>query len=129
MVVLKFGGTSVGSAEAIQRVARIVARETRPRVVVVSALSGVTDRLLAIAALRTRHLDVAMDVVPAAALKALTEYIDAGLDCVERAADRLLDLGHRDPSLVDTIAVQGELLSSRLVVFALQAADIPAAWV
>ena len=49
-VVLKFGGTSVGDAEAIGRLVRHVSaahRAARGAVVVVSALSGVTDRLFA----------------------------------------------------------------------------------
>ena len=70
MVVLKFGGTSVGEADARGRVVEIVEAERRPRVVAVSALSGVTDALLTIAsagptpgslraldALLDRHLD------------------------------------------------------------------------
>lgn len=47
--VMKFGGTSVGSAEAIERVAGIVEayrRNGNPIVVVVSAMSGVTDQLI-----------------------------------------------------------------------------------
>jgi len=44
--VLKFGGTSVGSPEALQRAARIVATELpKGGLVVVSALSGPTDRI------------------------------------------------------------------------------------
>ena len=49
MVILKFGGTSVADAECIRRVAGIIARERRPRAVVVSALAGVTDALLHLA--------------------------------------------------------------------------------
>src|SRR3989442_3767722 len=46
--VLKFGGTSVEDAAAFERVAEIVRAERRARpVVVVSAMSGVTDALLA----------------------------------------------------------------------------------
>ena len=41
MIVMKFGGTSVKDVEAVARLARIVARERRPRLVVVSALSKV----------------------------------------------------------------------------------------
>ena len=85
MVVMKFGGTSVADEAAIGRLMEIVARQREkdtaagdPRpgpVVVVSALSGVTDRLLGVAAeagagdsegarhnlrdLRARHLAVA----------------------------------------------------------------------
>ncbi|MEI6046257.1 MAG: hypothetical protein WCS37_18060, partial [Chloroflexota bacterium] len=47
MIVMKFGGTSVGSAERYQSVAKLVGgyREKQP-VVVVSAMSGTTDWLL-----------------------------------------------------------------------------------
>ncbi|TNE51361.1 MAG: aspartate kinase [Deltaproteobacteria bacterium] len=45
-VVMKFGGTSVGTAEAMRQVASLVASEPRWPVVVVSALGGVTNKLL-----------------------------------------------------------------------------------
>src|SRR5215203_5679355 len=45
--VMKFGGTSVADAAAFENVARIVAAEREAPVVVVSAMSGVTDSLLA----------------------------------------------------------------------------------
>jgi aspartate kinase len=49
VIVLKFGGTSVGDAEAIRRTASIVrSRLDRKPIVVVSAMSGVTNALLAI---------------------------------------------------------------------------------
>src|SRR5271154_1174734 len=81
LCVMKFGGTSVGDADCIRRAAAIVkaAAEQRPVVAVVSAMSGVTNRLIdgarraelgehdflhpLISALRTQHLT---------ALKALT---------------------------------------------------------
>jgi aspartate kinase len=50
MIVMKFGGTSVGTGERIANVARIAAKTTAqtttPPVVVVSAMSGVTDSLV-----------------------------------------------------------------------------------
>ena len=46
MKVLKFGGTSVGSAESIRNVKRIVEAQTEPVIVVVSALGGITDKLI-----------------------------------------------------------------------------------
>ncbi len=49
MIVLKFGGTSVGSAESIKRVKRIVESIDNQVVVVVSAVGGITDRLIAAA--------------------------------------------------------------------------------
>ena len=47
MKVMKFGGTSVGSVESLMNVKRIVEGSARPTVAVVSALSGVTDNLIA----------------------------------------------------------------------------------
>lgn len=46
MKVMKFGGTSVGSAESILRVKSIVEKQTEPVIVVVSALGGITDKLI-----------------------------------------------------------------------------------
>ena len=43
---MKFGGTSVGSVESILSVKRIVERQTEPVIVVVSALGGITDKLI-----------------------------------------------------------------------------------
>ncbi|MEZ4318453.1 MAG: bifunctional aspartate kinase/homoserine dehydrogenase I [Myxococcota bacterium] len=44
---MKFGGTSVGSRERLERMAALVAADARPKVVVVSAMADTTDRLLA----------------------------------------------------------------------------------
>src|SRR5437870_3629446 len=96
-VVMKFGGTSVADADAIGRLAAIVRRQierqaatagSRPPVVVVSALSKVTDALLEIArliengarddatsrmnALVERHVAVAAGVTTGARLAAVT---------------------------------------------------------
>ncbi|MBR1575719.1 MAG: bifunctional aspartate kinase/homoserine dehydrogenase I [Bacteroidales bacterium] len=54
MRVLKFGGTSVGTAEALQQVKQIVEGRRERLIVVVSALGGVTDQLLAAAAMAER---------------------------------------------------------------------------
>ena len=54
MKVLKFGGTSVGSAESIRNVRNIIAAQSGRKIVVVSAMSGVTNRLVEISeAVRT----------------------------------------------------------------------------
>ena len=73
MKVLKFGGTSVGSVESILSLKNIVSRQQTPVVVVVSALGGITDRLIATAqralagdegwrqefdTMRQRHMDM-----------------------------------------------------------------------
>ena len=60
MKIMKFGGTSVGSVDSIQRVKRIVEAENEPVIVVVSALGGITDQLIRTAAMATRG-DVAYE--------------------------------------------------------------------
>ena len=50
MKVLKFGGSSVGTPEAVLQVKQIVDRLDTSAVVVVSALGGVTDRLISLSA-------------------------------------------------------------------------------
>ncbi len=80
MIVMKFGGSSVESADAIRRVAGIVKeRVAQKPVVVVSAMGKTTNALLAVAkaaveddssypqqleALRAFHLDHAVDLAP-----------------------------------------------------------------
>ncbi len=77
MIVMKFGGTSVGSGERLRSVASLVAAHPGPVAVVVSAMGGVTDDLLAMGtkacagglhaaladldALRARHVDASPD--------------------------------------------------------------------
>ena len=46
MKVLKFGGSSVGSAEGLSQVKKVVGACTEDAIVVVSALGGITDQLL-----------------------------------------------------------------------------------
>ena len=49
MKVLKFGGTSVGSAERIKNVAKLITEDGQSKIVVLSAMSGTTNTLLEIA--------------------------------------------------------------------------------
>lgn len=64
MIVLKFGGTSVGSAQRIRSVAHLVASVTGRKIIVLSAMSGTTDTLVRISSLvREGKWDEADDVV------------------------------------------------------------------
>ena len=58
MKVMKFGGTSVGSVESILSLKRIVEAQNEPVIVVVSALGGITDKLI-----RTSQMAVTGDVL------------------------------------------------------------------
>lgn len=149
MIVQKFGGTSVADPDAIRRLIDIVrtarVRDGRGPAVVVSAMSGVTDTLLAMAAaagasrvddalglveqLRDRHLSAARELVrgPAQARLGadLGEYFDQ-LVAIVRALGVLREVS---PRTLDVMAAMGELLSSRLVAAALADAGLPADWV
>jgi aspartokinase/homoserine dehydrogenase 1 len=57
MKVLKFGGSSVGSADVIFNVRRIVEAENEPVIVVVSAAGGITDRLIGVSRLASQGAD------------------------------------------------------------------------
>jgi aspartate kinase len=142
MIVAKFGGTSVADAAAIERLIGIVRSRTADRpVVVVSALAGVTDALLALAplvhagdgssldqairALVERHAATARELPGAGtALPAIAE--DAGT--LRRELGPALGRMLR-PAELDALAGRGELWSSRLVSAALEGAGIDATWV
>ena len=136
MIVCKFGGTSVGDAEAITRAASIVAgRRDRQPVVVVSALGGTTNELLRIAeqsargqligalrgveGLRERHLTQTEKLLAGHpdANEVATE-LSAMFDELAALAEALNTLGDLTPRSLDAIASLGEQLSSVLVVAA-----------
>ncbi|NUS95771.1 MAG: hypothetical protein HOQ11_00005, partial [Gemmatimonadaceae bacterium] len=138
MIVVKFGGTSVADADAIRRAVDIVRqRLDREPIVVVSALAGATNALLAIAeqasrgqligavraveALRERHL------AQATALldddddgRELCAELSATFDELAHLAEALSVLGDLSPRSKDAIASIGERLSSQLVVAAMR---------
>jgi aspartate kinase len=149
MVVQKFGGTSVADPDAIHRLIEIVrtarSRDGRGPAVVVSAMSGVTDALLAIAAtagtgqvdealsrveqLRERHLSVAHALVPSAAGAALGTHLNVQFDDLTALVKALGVLREVSPRTLDIVAAAGELLSSRIVAAALTQAGIQSDWV
>jgi aspartate kinase len=125
MIVMKFGGTSVESAEAIHRVAGIVrARLDRKPVVVVSAMGKTTNKLLAIAADA-----VAGELGPALAKLGelrefhLRESVGLGTDDIVEAHFRDLDalvrglavMRELTPRATDAISAYGERISSLIV--------------
>ena len=94
MRVLKFGGSSVATAESIAQVCEIIARRADRTVVVVSAMGGVTDQLLqlartaeheglvdnrSLASLRARHIEAGDALASPADLADLTAAIDQAL--------------------------------------------------
>src|SRR6185369_4828089 len=132
MRVMKFGGTSVESAKAIERVAGIVkGREARRPVVVVSAMGKTTNKLLAIAAaaiegkrheyigqlhdLRDSHSREARLVVPLSQRAELDRTLDDHFQELTELVKGLAVLGELTPRSIDAISSYGERLSSYIV--------------
>ncbi|HLK51208.1 MAG TPA: lysine-sensitive aspartokinase 3 [Bryobacteraceae bacterium] len=135
MIVMKFGGTSVESASAIERVAGIVrARESRHPVVVVSAMGKTTNKLLGIAAaamkgdradyirqlhdLRDFHSREARQVVPLDHRAELDRTLDEHFQELTELVKGLAVLGELTPRSIDAISSYGERLSSYIVALA-----------
>jgi len=146
MIVMKFGGTSVESAAAIERVASIVkARVGRKPVVVVSAMGKTTNKLLAIAnSSANGKRDEALSQLQDLHGFHLSEIRPVILDADWAAAERILDehfeelaelvkgfavLGELSPRSVDAISSYGERLSSALVALAFRKFGMDAAHV
>ena len=146
-LVMKFGGTSVADADAIRRLIGIVSRHRdtgASPVVVVSALSRVTDRLLAFAdaacrgsgpvlrtdidALWERHDGIARELVKDE-IEALTTALASDFDDMRSVLEAVAILQDAPPRALDSSAAAGELMSSRIVAAALRAAGLPAVWV
>lgn len=135
MKVLKFGGTSVGSAESLQNVKSIIEHQKGQVIVVVSALGGVTNLLLEMTSkahrqddsytlnlqqLLERHLSVIEGIVPQQRQQQckglVTQFINAGLA-------QLYGIAYANPQLPaserarieDSIVCHGEILSSAIV--------------
>ena len=134
-LIMKFGGTSVGSADAIRSTAEIICggQQSWPRVVVVaSAMSGVTDALLsgahtaadgdantfkAIAqALRAKHFQALDELVKqpehSAAARATVEVYMSEFESLCHAVNVL---GEASPRALDAISSLGERMSIQLI--------------
>lgn len=145
-LVMKFGGTSVGSYTAIRSTLAIIAnaRQNWKRIVVVtSAMSGVTDGLLeaithaeagdtarmeqAIAGLRDKHIEAAnLLVVNQPGNHAILAELNILLDQLTSLCRAVSILGEASPRARDAIASFGERLAVRLLVSALQPMGVPA---
>ena len=131
MKVLKFGGTSVGSVESIQNLKRIVEAEKTPIIVVVSALGGITDKLIATSrlalqgdeqwrqefeAMRMRHLDMIDTLIKEEEKhQTLTETINSLFDELKSIYYGVYLIHDLSPKTEATIVSYGERLSSHIV--------------
>jgi len=142
-LVMKFGGTSVGSAEAIQQVIEITRTSKSDWwnvAIIVSAMSGVTDKLLDGARsaargddskaeqianeLSDKHFDILEKLAPNATRA--REDIESLLEEFVVLCHAIRVLGEASPRALDAIASLGERMSAPLVAAILNEAGIPA---
>ena len=132
MIVMKFGGSSLESASAIERVAGIVRRAVaRNPVVVVSAMGKTTQQLLnmgeeavsgtkeraleKLRALRQMHEREIGALLPASIQPEAEQILDCHFDEMTGLLEQLSAAGEFSPELVDALSSYGERLSSRLI--------------
>lgn len=144
--VHKFGGASLADPAAVRHAVAILQGRPGPRVVVVSAMAGVTDLLLASAeraragdvkaahqaatTLREQHHAAAKALVPQAQARTeLLEFVDAQIDELETLAKGLSILRELTPRTSDFLVARGERLSARMVTAALAAAGVKTRYV
>ncbi len=138
MIVMKFGGTSVQDAQAIERAAAIVgARLSLKPVVVVSAMAKVTDQLLAMARaagegdrdkaidlcrkLQERHYDTAGELLGTARFTTFHNELAGEFEALDQLLRGIVAVGELTPRTTDNVASYGELLASKLVAAAFSA--------
>lgn len=127
MKVLKFGGTSVGTAESLKQVKEIVAAQPKPVVVVVSALGGITDRLIATArraaegnpdyeqlyqAIAQRHLTMVDDLFAPQRDSEVRALITPLLDELGNIFRGIFLIGDLSERTLDIVVSYGERISS-----------------
>jgi len=151
-LVMKFGGTSVGSADALTRAVEIIRDATRDwaRVVVVtSAMSGVTDLLLSSAnpseasvgadscqplrdaenKLREKHFAALDSLVKDETLREQTKTeINSLILSLVDLCKAIAVIGEASPRALDAVASLGERMSVRLLAAAVNEAGIKAQW-
>jgi len=133
LLVMKFGGTSVGSADRMKVACDLIAREAakRPVVAVVSAMSKITDLLLettkhaeggdqagvarSLRELEARHFDAASALVPPAELESMKSRLAEVINDFRRIVNGMQMLSYRPPRAVDEAIAVGERLAALLV--------------
>ena len=145
MQVLKFGGSSVGSAEAISKVVAIVSESIKkePTIVVVSAMSGVTDQLILLAQsaaqgneayktiiqnLEQKHLDAVRALLPIQQQSGTLSMVKQLMNEIESNCDGLFMLRELTMRMQDRLISYGEILSSKIIAAAFEAEGVDQVW-
>jgi aspartokinase/homoserine dehydrogenase 1 len=145
MKVMKFGGTSVGNADNIERVIRIVrtAAADGPCAVVLSAIQGTTDELIKlghtaergddgyieiISNIRERHIETVRSLFPDEPHARILDFIDSTVNELESLCEGVRLVRELSAKTLDRILSFGELAASRIVAAKLEAAELDNEW-
>jgi aspartokinase/homoserine dehydrogenase 1 len=145
MLVLKFGGTSMGSAEAIKQVVEIVKDKSKESSVllVVSAMSGTTDLLLncgtkaanddesykeILKQIETRHLETVKSLIPVQQQSSVLSMVKKLCNEIEDISNGIYLLNESSLRTKDKLVSYGELLSSTIINAAFNSNGTSAVW-
>ncbi|ULQ58143.1 bifunctional aspartate kinase/homoserine dehydrogenase I [Flavihumibacter rivuli] len=145
MQVLKFGGTSVGSPEAINQVISIIQKriDQSPIITVVSAFGGTTDALLQCGALAAngnelykeqvqqitdRHLRAVKQLIPVQSQSGMLSAVKTLCNEIEDLCNGIFLLAEITPRTKDKLVSYGELISSQIVAAAFQSRGVATTW-
>ena len=132
ITVMKFGGTSVGSPEALQRVTKIIVSEKSSPIIVASAMSGVTNFLVNCAEnlpasrkemveeFEKKHIDVAAQLFSKEQMAEFMKDFNARMEKFKSLLED--ENASKDPYYKDNITSQGERFSTLILSHAIAAA-------
>ena len=146
MQVLKFGGSSVGTEEAVNQMLAIVITSIQKEktIVVVSAMSGVTDQLLMLAQtasqgneayktiiqnIEQKHLELVQALVPIKEQSGTISLVKQLINELETNCEGLFRLKELSMRMQDKIISYGELLSSKIISASFESKGIKQQWV
>jgi aspartokinase/homoserine dehydrogenase 1 len=145
MQVLKFGGSSVGTTEAISKVIAIVKVrvQTTSTIVVVSAMSGVTDQLILLAqtasqgneayktiiqSLAEKHEDAVRALLPASQQSKILSIVKELILEIESHCEALYVQNELSLRMQDQLMSYGEILSSKIIAAAFESEGVDQVW-
>ena len=130
MKVLKFGGTSVANSESLSQVIEILKSSNEKQIVVVSALSGITNTLVktaekvsageagfqtAIATIEEQHLNLILHFIPVSQQSEEISFLKAQLNSLEELYESIYTLRELTTKSLAKVSSYGEILSSKII--------------
>ena len=130
MKVLKFGGTSVANSKSIKKVIEIISKQKSKSIIVVSALSGVTDLLLDainsskknkksfvkfLNKIEEKHLKLISKSLKINKQSESISFLKQNINEIESILEGIQLLGEYSPKILSRVLCYGEILSSKII--------------